>query len=166
MQNKIGRNFEKRWAKKSSSKVTIGSGNLWFDKEDCKNSNWLFQTKATKKDVYSLNLNDIVKLKQNAKKTKRDWAFVIEFQAEHVIHSTCFVILPLRTLVLSPKTCVKYSVDMVKKPVNKQISLKREALDDSWLEDRLFAFKFRDNQEVLVAVQEVDFLRIFEKSLF
>ena len=75
----IGREFEKKWNKKTKSQGTIGSGNLWWDKEDGKNPNWLFQNKATKKSHYNLKLIDIQKLKINAEKTSRNWGFVVCF---------------------------------------------------------------------------------------
>lgn len=160
----IGKTFEKKWAKKTGSKVTIGSGNLWFDKEDCKNAKWIFQNKATTKDYYNLRLVDLIKLQTSASKTNRKWAFAIEFSCTVYEERTCFVVFP-----------VKYLLTVLQKPVQeceylgtfeKQVKLRKETLENIWLSEKPIGLvMFNKFGELLLIMNELDFLKEFQGEL-
>ena len=160
--NKIGKSLERRVAKKVGGKVTIGSGNLPFDKEDVKNGRsldgWLIQTKATDKDHYTLKLDDVMKVVNNAKKTQRRWAFVIEFHSGNDLERSCFY-------GISEEEAAKV-IDMeLMKDYNitdkKQIKLTKEEFEDNWLEDEHIWINFKKKGIDIFFLNEIDFVKLF-----
>lgn len=169
----IGRKFEKSWAKKTNSKVTIGSGNLWFQKEDCQNKNWLFQNKATDKDYYTLKKSDLEKLKNNANKISRKYAFVIEFNSSIYEERTCYVIIPekLYEEAMGEEQLVPCDLDKIYEEIlDKQIKLFKDKLDQRWLDDLrqlIISKKTKDSEMYegqFVILNEIDFLKIFKRD--
>ena len=70
---------EKRFAKDIGGKRRQLSGGLWYRKEDAENKHFLFQLKSTKKQSYSIHLNDLLALEEHALKEHRFPVFAIEF---------------------------------------------------------------------------------------
>lgn len=156
--NKIGKSLEKRTAKRVGGKVTIGSGNLWFSKEDIISKSWLIQTKATDKDNYSLKLVDLMKVINNAAKTNRKWAFVVEFNSGDFLNRSCFV-------GVSNKEAEKViDMELMKDYIitnKKQVKLKREEMEDSWLEDEHIWVCFEKKGVDVFFFNELDFVKLF-----
>jgi hypothetical protein len=165
--NFIGRDLERRLAKKVSGRTTIASGSLWFCKEDVEGggdfSNWLFQCKATDKYFFSLKVSDIKKLISNADKKKNIWGFAIEFSSSEALERAIYVILPVNLISKLPEKFKSYGVNV---PVikNKQAKITREDLDDCWLNDKFYLIKFKDLDVGLFAMNELDFVSAFKKN--
>jgi len=159
----IGKSLEKRTAKKSKGKVTIGSGNIWFDKEDCKNEDWLFQCKATDKDKYTLKLLDIDKLIKNSKKTERNWAFVVEFNSGNVQERTCYIGTSYEILDEELAELFEYRDTVIENAVKtngKQITLSKDEMDEKWLKDEWIDYVFEKQNLVLCFLNETDFYKL------
>ena len=158
----IGKSLEKRVAKKVGGNVTIGSGNLWFDKEDVKSKDWLIQTKATDKDFYTLKVSDINKVIVNARLTHRKWAFVVEFNSGDFLNRSCFIgiSLDMADTVLD----AELSRDMIVVE-GKQFKMKKEELEDNWLEDEFVAYFFKKDNVDIVFLNEQDFVKLFIKVI-
>jgi len=159
----MGKSLETRTAKKVKGKVTIGSGNLWFDKEDVKNSSWLFQTKATAKDKYSLKLVDINKLITNAKKTNRKWAFVVEFNSDDSQQRTCYIGTSYEILDEELGELFEYKKDVIINSIKtdkKQITLSKDEMNDNWLAHEYIAYIFEKQKLTLCFLGEIDFYKI------
>jgi hypothetical protein len=154
--SELGKSFEKKWAKKARAKTTIASGSIWFDKEDCKNPEWLFQNKATFKDNFVLKLKDLTKLRNNAKKTERKWAFVIQFNSNNIHEESCYVIVPVKYVTGYEQILVS---NCVYERAKKQIKLLNSNLDKYWLEDKRILINFLGFSDLLLVQNEVDFLK-------
>lgn len=74
----LGRDAEKRLAKKVGGKVQPGSGAFPQYKEDVQNDSYLIQLKRTEKKQYTLKLKDLEAVRINAIKVGKIPAFVIE----------------------------------------------------------------------------------------
>lgn len=157
----FGRKFEKRFAKKMGGRPTIASGAFWHDKEDVKNTDWLFQTKATKGDSFILKKTDLVKLVNNAKKTERFWGFVVEFASCGALDRTAYVLLPFPYIGKLPPKFKNYTLGSTIKPKGKQCKLKRNELDDNWLTDTFTTVLFKGLDHVLVIMNELDFVSAY-----
>lgn len=57
---KIGRDFEKRFAKKTGANLVPGSGSQWHSKLDAKSNNIIWSLKRSDKDRVIIN-NDLIK---------------------------------------------------------------------------------------------------------
>lgn len=156
MTTDIGRKFEGRWSKRVKGRTTLGSGNLWWDKEDVKCADWLFQNKATDNSYFVLKFSDLKKLEENAEKTKRKSAFVIEFNSGNIIERTCYVVLWLKDSKLQNL--------QFKEIKSKQIKLIKEELDQLWLSDENFAFVDKKSGGYYVIMNELDFLKEFKED--
>ena len=160
---KIGLSLEKRWSKKTNSKRTLASGAIWFDKEDSKNSKWLFQNKATDKEDFPFKLSDLKKLKINAQKTLRKFAFVIEFNSSNFAERTAYVIFPysyIRSKIKKDKEFQKKEVNSF--ILNKQIKLSKNRLDENWLNEKLQVVIGKTTDDWFVIFNEIDFLKEFK----
>ncbi len=61
-----GRRYEKKLAKKVGGRVQLASGALPFAKEDISTETHLIQVKSTTKNSYTLKLEDLEILRENA----------------------------------------------------------------------------------------------------
>jgi Holliday junction resolvase len=73
-----GRSFERKLAKKLGGRVQPGSGALPFAKEDVKTADYLIQCKSTTKNSYTIKLDDLETLRQNAIKIGKQPCFVLQ----------------------------------------------------------------------------------------
>ena len=151
----IGKALEKRIAKSIGGKRTIGSGNLWFDKEDVKNSEWLIQTKATDKEFYNLKSIDIKKLIVNSKKTHRKWAFVIEFNSSNILKRKIFVGIDVNEAEQILDADLMYGFEDVK---GKQIKIKVEDMESNWLTGDFVLYSFKRDKIDICFISDEDFL--------
>ena len=78
-ENKEWRKFEVETSKKICGKTTIGSGNTCFDKGDCKNQDWLIDTKTTESKSFSLKKDFFIKYKKYAEIEGKNFALPIRF---------------------------------------------------------------------------------------
>lgn len=72
-----GRKFERKLAKKLGGRVQPGSGAVPFAKEDVKTETHLIQCKSTTKRQYTIKLDDLETLRQNAIKVGKQPCFVL-----------------------------------------------------------------------------------------
>lgn len=63
---KLSSNQEKKIAKEVGGRVTIGSGNLWFNKGDVRNKDYLIEAKITGENYYPLSLSTWEKIRKEA----------------------------------------------------------------------------------------------------
>lgn len=161
----FGRKFEKRFAKKVGGRPTIASGALFFDKEDVKNTEWLFQTKATKGNSYILKRTDLTKLISNAKKTERFWGFVVEFESCKSLGNSAYVLIPISYISKLPPKFKVYTFGPTIVPKGKQCILRRDDLDTNWLDDIFTTIAFKGLDHTLVVMSELDFVRAYGEVL-
>lgn len=74
----IGRDFEKRFAKKTGAKLVTSSGSKWFAKLDAKLNNIVWSLKRSEKDRIVIN-NDLIKEIDRA--TKRPGGYLEAYPA-------------------------------------------------------------------------------------
>ena len=77
-ENKEWRKFEVETNKKIGGKLTSGSGNK-DDKGDCKNKDWLIDTKTTESKSFSLKKDFFIKYKKYAEIEGKNFALPIRF---------------------------------------------------------------------------------------
>jgi hypothetical protein len=162
---KFGRKFEKTFAEKIGARATIGSGSLWFQKEDVIGKNWLFQCKATKNDYFVLRLEDINMLINNAKKTERSWGFVVEFGESGVLDKTAYVVLPFPYIEKVPPKFQAYTLGSGPMVKGKQIKLTRDDLDSDWMNNTFTTISFDKLEHVLFVMNEMDFVSAYGGSI-
>lgn len=86
--------YEQAVALRVGGKVISGSGSTKYNKEDIKTSQWLMQVKSTTKESYSIQKEDLRKLKDHAISISRMPFFVVGF-LEHGQPVEEWVAMPL-----------------------------------------------------------------------
>jgi hypothetical protein len=76
---KAGRKYEKGLADEYGAEKSPGSGNQWASPNDFRTSKFLFETKYTTKNFYTLNLKDLEDLSLRASRTKRTGVLIVGF---------------------------------------------------------------------------------------
>lgn len=87
------RRQEKRVARDLGGRVTPGSGNQWFVKNDVIAPGWSVECKTTQAKSYPLRLDVLRTAEKNAMLENRAMALVVEIQGHH------YAVLPYRTFL-------------------------------------------------------------------
>lgn len=79
----IGRKYERK--NKKRGRLTVGSGNQWFDKGDLELKKFLVELKATKHKSYAINQATIEKIRYEAQQQDKYWAMLVELNGIEIL---------------------------------------------------------------------------------
>lgn len=79
----IGRKYEK--SRKNKGRLTVGSGNRWYDKGDQEKDQFLVELKATKHASFSVTKTHLAKIQAEAAQKNKYWAMLINIDGEEVL---------------------------------------------------------------------------------
>ena len=155
------RKQEERLAKTFKGIRIPRSGAMSCWKGDVDLKDWKIESKTTSKDFFSLKHLELLLIEKHSVKVGKKPAFIIEFLDNNIFNCSEYVIIRYKHFISSCEN-ISYlktnSLNSLLVSNKKSFRLKKDVLDENWLNDILTSLWFNDIPYVILHL--LDFLKI------